>query len=74
MIIISGQTYSTIADAARELNVSAKTIRQYIAKKIIPEPPVIQFGNRTVKHFTQNYLAAAKKQLQKYRTGRDSKG
>jgi hypothetical protein len=54
--------------------VSVKTIRQYIAKKIIPEPPVIQFGNRTVKHFSQNYLAAAKKQLQKYRTDRISKG
>ncbi len=74
MIIISGQTYSTIVDATRELDVSAKTIRQYIAKKIIPEPPVIQFGNRTVKHFSKNYLTAAKKQLQKYRTGRAGKG
>jgi hypothetical protein len=74
MIIISGQTYSTIVDAARELDVSAKTIRQYIAKKIIPEPSVIQFGNRTVKHFPQTYLTAAKKQLQKYRTGRNRKG
>jgi len=73
MIIISGQTYSTIVDAARELDVSAKTIRQYIAKKIIPEPPVIQFGNRKVMHFSGNYLTAAKKQLQKYRTGRDSR-
>lgn len=74
MIIISGQTYSTIADAARELGVSAKTIRQYIAKEIIIEPPVIQFGNRKVKHFPKNYMDAAKKQLQEYRTGRDSKG
>jgi len=39
MIIISGQTYSTIIDAAGELGVSAKTIREYIAKKIIPPPP-----------------------------------
>jgi predicted transcriptional regulator len=67
-------SHSTIADAARELGVSAKTIRQYIAKKIIPDPPVIQFGNRKVKHFSRSYLTAAKKQLQKYRTGRDSKG
>jgi hypothetical protein len=74
MIIISGQAYSTIVDAARELEVSAKTIRQYIAKKIIPEPPVIQFGNRTVMHFSRNYLTAAKKQLQQYRAGRDRKG
>lgn len=74
MIIFSGRTYSTIVDAARELNVSAKTIRQYIAKKIIPEPPVIQFGNRKVKHFPKNYMAAVKKQLQNYRTGKDRKG
>ena len=73
MIIISGQTYSTIVDAARELGVSAKTIRQYIAKKIILGPPVIQFGNRKVMHFSENYLTAAKKQLQEYRTGRDSR-
>ena len=74
MIIISGQTYSTIADAASQLDVSAKTIRQYITKKIIPEPPVIQFGNRQVKHFPTNYMAAAKKQLKEYRTGRDRRG
>jgi hypothetical protein len=71
MIIISGQTYSTIADAASELDVSAKTVRQYIAKEIIPEPPVIQFGHRKVMHFPKSYLAAAKKQLQKYRAVRN---
>jgi hypothetical protein len=70
MIIVSGQIYSTIVDAARELDVSAKTIRQYITKGIIPEPPAVQFGNRKVKHFPKNYLAAAKKRLQQYRAGR----
>jgi hypothetical protein len=74
MIIISGQTYSTIAEAASGLDVSAKTIRQYIAKEIIPEPPVVQFGHRKVKHFSKNYLSAAKKKLQEYRTGKESKG
>lgn len=73
MIIISGQTYSTIIDAAKELKVSAKTVRQYIANRIISEPPVIQFGNRTVKHFPKDYMAAAKRELQQYRTGRGSK-
>ena len=33
MIIFNGQAYSTIIDAAGELGVSAKTIRQYIEKK-----------------------------------------
>jgi hypothetical protein len=73
MIIISGQTYSTIIDAAGELGVSAKTIREYIAKKIIPEPPMIQFGIRTVKHFPPDYMNAARQQLQTYRAGRSGK-
>jgi hypothetical protein len=73
MIIINGQTYPTIVDAAKELAVSAKTVRQYIAKKIIPEPPVIQFGIRRVKHFPKSYIAEAKKQLQKFQTGRVTK-
>jgi len=70
MIIISGQTYSTIIDAAGELGVSAKTIREYIAKKIIPEPPIIQFGVRTVKHFPTDYMVVARSHLEKYRTRR----
>jgi hypothetical protein len=74
MIIISGQTYSTIIDAAKEFEVSAKTVRHYISNKIIPEPPVIQFGNRTVMHFPKDYMVAAKKKLRQYRIGRDNKG
>jgi hypothetical protein len=71
MIIISGQAYSTIIDAAGELGVSAKTVREYIAKKIIPEPPLIQFGIRTVKHFPPDYMAAARRYLENYRLGRN---
>lgn len=74
MIIISGQTYSTIIDAAKEFGVSAKTIRQYIANQIISEPPIIQFGNRTVKHFPKEYMAVAKKELHRYRSERENKG
>lgn len=74
MVIISGQPYSTIIDAAKEFDVSAKTIRQYIANKIIPEPPVIQFGNRTVKHFPKDYMAAARRELQLYRSRKGGKG
>jgi hypothetical protein len=71
MIIFNGQTYFTIIDAAAELGVSAKTIRQYITKRIIPEPPVIQFGIRQVKHFPTAYMDTAKEQLKQYRTARN---
>jgi len=74
MIIIKGQAYPTIVDASDELGVSAKTVRQYIARKIITEPPVIQFGNRKVMYFPGDYMTLAKKQLNKYRTGEDSSG
>ncbi|HBB16186.1 MAG: hypothetical protein A3J94_16035 [Syntrophus sp. RIFOXYC2_FULL_54_9] len=71
MIIFNGQTYFTIIDAAAEFGVSAKTIRQYIAKEIIPEPPVIQFGIRQVKHFPKAYMDIAKERLKHYRTARN---
>ena len=70
MIIINGRPYSTIIDAAGELDVSAKTVREYIAKKIIPEPPLIQFGVRTIRHFPPDYMVVAKSLLEKYRIGR----
>lgn len=70
MIIFNGQTYSTIIDAASELGVSAKTIRQYITKQIIPEPPVIQFGIRQVKHFPKTYIHTAREMLKQYRAAR----
>lgn len=68
MIIFNGQTYFTIIDAAAEMGVSSKTIRQYIAKGIIPEPPVLQFGIRQVKHFPKTYMDKAKERLKQYRT------
>lgn len=71
MIMIGGQTYFTIVDAAGKIGVSAKTIRTYIEKGIIPEPPVIQFGVRTVKHFPPEYMNVAKRRLERYRTGKN---
>jgi len=70
MIFISGHPYSTIIDAAGELDVSAKTVREYIVKKIIPEPPLIQFGVRKIRHFPPDYMVVAKSLLSKYRIGR----
>ena len=67
MVIIEGKTYYTTADAAKALGVSAKTIRSYIEKGIIPEPPEVQSGLRTFKHFPQGYMEEAKKILENYR-------
>ncbi len=67
MVIIEGKTYYTTADAAKTLGVSAKTIRSYIDKGIIPDPPEIQYGLRTLKHFPRDYMEEAKKLLDNYR-------
>lgn len=67
MIIINGCTYYTTADAAQSLGVSAKTVRTYIEKGIIPEPPEIQYGVRIMKHFPEEYMKEAKGLLERYR-------
>lgn len=73
MITVKGKTYPTIADAAYELGVSAKTVREYIRKRIIEEPPKVQYGLRLVWHFPPQYLRKAKKQIAEYVNGRENK-
>ncbi len=70
MIIVKGQTYNTVADAAESLGVSAKTIRDYIVRGIIPAPPEIKYGLRTMQYFPGEYLERAKAHLDKYRAKR----
>ena len=73
MIIVKGKTHYTIVDAAERLGVSAKTVRDYIYRGIIPEPPEIKYGVRTLKHFPIDYIDLAKAQLEKYRTSKNEK-
>ncbi len=70
MIIVKGKTYYTIVDAAEQLGVSSKTIRDYIHKGIIPEPPEIKYGIRILKHFPLEYIDLAKLHLENYRNTR----
>lgn len=64
----SGNPYSTTADAAKELGgVSTKTVRDWIKKGIIDEPPLIEYGLRTVRHFPPEYIKKAIRQLSHYR-------
>ena len=71
MIIVKGKVYHTIIDFARDLGVSAKTIRDYLRKGIIPKPPEVRYGVRTVKHFPVEYTRTAKASLDAYRESRD---
>jgi predicted site-specific integrase-resolvase len=70
MIVVKNQTYLTTVDAAIELGVSTKTIREYIQKGIIPPPPVIRYGVRRVRHFPAEYMESARTHLEKYQKDR----
>ena len=73
MIIVKGRTHYTIVDAAERLGVSAKTIRDYIQRGIIPEPPEIKYGVRILKHFPLDYINLAKVRLDDYRNTKNKK-
>ena len=63
VIIIKGKTYYTTADAAKALGVSPKTVRSYIKRGIIPQPPEIRYGLRLLNHFPLDYIEKAKRLL-----------
>ena len=67
MIFINGNTYNTTADAARRLGVSTKTLRTYIEKAIIPEPPEVSYGVRVIRYFPDEYMSQVNKCLEDYR-------
>jgi len=73
MIIVKGKTHCTIVDAAEQLGVSPKTIRDYIHKGIIPEPPEIKYGLRILKHFPLEYMDLAKHHLENYRNTKNKR-
>jgi|APFre7841882630_1041343.scaffolds.fasta_scaffold30123_2 DNA-binding transcriptional MerR regulator len=74
MIIVKGKMHYTIVDAAERLGVSAKTIRDYIQRGIIPEPPEIKYGVRILRHFPIDYMDLAKVQLENYRNTKSERG
>jgi hypothetical protein len=73
MILKDGKTYKTIAEAAKELGgVSAKTVREWIAKRIVEEPPTFEHGVRTIAYFPPEYITKAKERLREYRKSKES--
>jgi hypothetical protein len=67
MILIAGKPYPTVAEAAVHFAVSAKTVNSWIQKRIIPSPPVVDYGARRVAIFPPEYLVAAGEALDTYR-------
>lgn len=67
MIAAGDKEHPTVADAAKQLGVSTKTINGYIKKGIIPAPPQIEHGLRMVNIYPPEYIKDAKKTLDEYR-------
>jgi hypothetical protein len=68
MMRINGKDHPTITDAARDLGggVSPKTVQMWIRKGIIPSPPTIRQGTRSVQVFPPEYLKKAEERLATY--------
>lgn len=60
MITINGKSYKTTVDAAKNLGVSTKTVREYIKRGIIAEPPEVRQGLRVIRYFPDDYLKKAR--------------
>lgn len=67
MLTIDGKSHLTIVDAARELGVSPKTVREWVQKEIISKPEEIEYGVRMVQIFTKEFLRKAKDEVRHHR-------
>lgn len=63
-----GEDYRTIADAAAHFGVSAKTVRDWIRRGVLPPPPSFEYGLRSVSYFPDDYLATADDALKRRRS------
>jgi len=72
MITIGGEQHRTIADAARDWSVSTKTVRDWIERTVIPKPPKVRHGLRTIQVFPANYMAKAVKAVEDWNRRREA--
>jgi DNA-binding transcriptional MerR regulator len=73
MILKDGKAYETIVEAAKQLGgVSTKTVREWIRKRIIDEPPKLEHGIRTMAYFPPKYIKRAKERLRDHRKSKQS--
>jgi len=70
MLTINGEKVNTVSDAAHWFGVSVKTVREWINKGIIPEPPTKEHGIKEVHIFPDEYLEDAALKLKEYRKQR----
>ena len=67
---IGGEEWPTVSDAAEELKVSPKTIDNWIAKGVLPQPPTVERGLGEIRVFPSSYMKKAKRALERNREER----
>jgi len=71
LITKGGKAYPTIQDAALELGVSPKTVRNWIRNGIIAPPPQIEYGVRIMDVYPAVYIKRAKAAVVRHRKKRE---
>lgn len=51
-----GVVYRTVQDIKSEFKVSDKSLRDWVKKGLIEEPPYIQRGGRRFRHYTDGWV------------------
>ncbi len=67
MIRVGGKSHPTLQDAAEHFHVSTRTVRGWIDTGVLPEPPTVEWGTRTIEVFPADYLSKADRALTKRR-------
>lgn len=66
-VLVNGTSYPTISDASDHFKVSTKTIREWIEKGVIPQPPTVEYGTRELQIFPSDYLRKAEAARKDYK-------
>lgn len=61
---INGQRYPTVSDAASELGVTVKTVREWVNTGLIPAPPTVSRGTQEIDYFPPEYISDARRILE----------
>ncbi|GAB6909939.1 hypothetical protein JCM12296A_57870 [Desulfosarcina cetonica] len=72
-MVLNGEKHQTVSDAATYFGVKTKTVREWIKKGIISEPPSVTHGVRTVATFPDDYLRKAQTERNDYLKNKNKK-
>lgn len=73
MVVVDDVHHMTIGEASKQFGVSSKTVREWIRKKIIDEPPQAEHGVNTVSYFPPEYMVLATAKIKEYRKEKNAR-